>query len=222
MAAGPGQDAAGNDTIPVADYADAAVAAGRRARKTRRGLRTDRPVSELPPNVKLLPVESHWWAGLPALPVGESDAVVSGEAGAGWAGLTEDRSGIYSDFFVRLDTIFKDGQGGLAPGVVIEVSRPGGGVRFRSGKVQHYTLSKMGYPRAGGRYVLFLKNDGQGFYSILTGYELRGDRVLPLDGDGRDPRADLQFGRYRGASQQSFLNDLWQAVYSTPGPGGSN
>jgi hypothetical protein len=83
------------------------------------------------------------------------------------------------------------------------VSRPGGTVRFASGKVQRYTISKLGYPRQGGAYVLFLKWDEQGDFSVLTGYELRNNKVVPLDGDKADPEESYSSGS-TGARAQTL------------------
>lgn len=207
-----GQNGSGDDDVPVLDYEQAGPAVA--ATQTRRGraLRQDGPIAELPGAIEPLPMSSHMWVGMPALPVAQSDAVVLGEVADRRARLTEDRTGVFSEFSVRLDAVFKDAQGLPAPGGVVQVTRPGGAVRFASGKVQRYTFSKLGYPRQGGSYVLFLKRDEQGDFSVLTGYELRGGKVVPLDGDALQTNGDLQFGVYRGARRDSFLAGLKEAV----------
>jgi len=55
---------------------------------------------------------------------------------------------------------------------VITASRPGGAVRFPSGRIQQYTVSRQGYPQQDKVYVLFLKRDEEADYSIQTGYEV--------------------------------------------------
>lgn len=212
-----GQDVSNDNDAPVLEYEQTGPAMAAPKTKKGRALRQDKPIDELPGAVEPLPMSSHMWVGLPALPVAQSDAVVLGEVTDRRASLTEDRTGVFSEFSVRLDTIFKDAQGLPAPGGVVQVSRPGGAVRFASGKVQRYTFSKLGYPRQGRLYVLFLKRDEEGDFSILTGYELRDDKVRPLDGGGADPQGELQFAVYKGASRESFLGELTKAVQAASG-----
>lgn len=97
---------------------------------------------------------------------------------------------------------------------VITASRPGGAVRYPSGKIQKYTISLVGYPQQNKVYVLFLKRDEVGDYSIFTGYEVNGSVVQPLDGQRNLPKnePDLQFGIYRGVSLESFRNALQKAI----------
>src|SRR5262245_22526804 len=66
---------------------------------------------------------------------------------------------------------------------------------------------------AGSRYVLFLKREASGDFTIVTGYRLSDARVRPLDGeDNYDPRAALVFSSYRGANESKFLHDLRIAI----------
>lgn len=215
------QDETRGDTEPVVDYDEAVKKNTAQGKKRKNlGLRTDRPVAELPWNIEPLPVGAHWWIGLPALPAAQSDAVIRGELVGGQALLDPDKMGVYSEFSVRIGDTYKAAPGLLTPGSVVTATRPGGAVRFPSGKIQRYRIGKQGFPKQGGQYILFLRCDEQGGLSILTGYELRAGRVLPLDGDGKDPRADLQFGKYRGAAEETFMRDLREAVQSSlPGKG---
>lgn len=206
------------DDVPVLEY-DKAVrpSTAKKSQKHRKGLRQDRPITELPGGIEPLPLNLHSWGRLPALPVAESDAVILGEVKDRTVNVTEEKMSIYSEFSIQIEMLYKDKQGVLASGGVLTASRPGGAVRFASGKVQRYTVAKQGYPEPGKRYVLFLKRDEEGEFSIVTGYELRGTQVFPLDGDSRDPKGDFKFGVYRGTSQASFFNDLWKAVQATGG-----
>jgi hypothetical protein len=170
-------------------------------------------ISELPEGVEPLPTLTHWWVGLSALPVEQSDVVVLGDIVDGAAHLSDDRTGIYSEFTVHVDEIFQDATGAVAAGGSLTVSRAGGGVRFASGRTQKYRIGRQGMPRDGRRYVLFLKRMPEGDLIILTGYEISGGRVTPLDGEGsKDPRSDLPFAQYRGADQAAFLTDVRKAA----------
>ena len=176
-------------------------AKGRRYDKLKSG-----PIVELASDVEELPLNSHWWKGIPALPIAESDAIVVGEVLNGKAHLSNNRSIVYSEFPTRVDQILKNsGPTILTIGETIVGERLGGGVRFPSGKVQHYRVSKQGLPQTNEKYVLFLKCNGED-YDIITGYSINKGRVSPLDGGG-----DLQFGKYEGKPVDSFLSELLEA-----------
>jgi len=197
--------------LPLVQFTDADnPAMATKARKRRHSLRQDRSIAELPAGVEPLPVAAHQLLRLPALPVAQSDAVVLGDITDRRAILTDDKLGVYSEFSIHLVRIFKDDQAVLGAGRLIEASRSGGAIQFPSGKIQRYTVARQGYPQQGRLYVLFLKRDEDGDFSILTGYDLSGAVVSPLDGDSQ-PENDLQFGIYRGASQQLFLTELQKA-----------
>jgi hypothetical protein len=193
-----------------------------RARHRAKGKRYDngRPqrVEELPGQEVPLPLVAHWWMGLPALPLAQSDAVVLGEVTDAQAHLSGDKSGVYSEFTIRVDELLKGDGGALrAAGGTAVAERPGGKVKFPSGKVQRYGVDKQGMPRVGARYVLFLKSNGDGEdYTIVTGYELREGSVLPLDGAGHGSTA-LPFDVYNGVSEVDFLASLRDAIAAQGG-----
>ncbi len=170
-------------------------------------------IAELPQGAEILPTNSHWWIDLSALPVSQSDVVVLGEVVDAEAHLSDDRTGIYSEFSIQVSDVFKDTAGLLSAGSTISANRIGGGVKFASGKIQEYRFRRQGMPLKGNRYVLFLKREESGDFTILTGYKLSNGRVAPLDGeDSDDPRAALPFARYKGADESQLLQDLWVAV----------
>jgi hypothetical protein len=170
-------------------------------------------VAELRAGTEPLPTNSHWWVGLPALPVSQSDAIVLGEVTEAEAHLSGDKTGIYSEFLVQVEEVFKESGGPLTVGDVLSVNRVGGGVRFASGKVQQYKIARQGMLHKGSRYVLFLRQTTDNDLLILTGYELSGGRVIPVDGeDIKDARSDLPFVLYRGADQSRLLQDLKAAI----------
>ncbi|HJQ69064.1 MAG TPA: hypothetical protein VKA70_08830 [Blastocatellia bacterium] len=145
----------------------------------------------------------HWWQGLSALPVDQSDAIVIGEITTSQAYLSNDKSGVYSEFTIRIDETLKSpNSAALAPGDIIVGERAGGAVKFSSGRITRYTLLGQGFPRPGRRYVLFLRMNeaGQDFH-ILTGYQLRRGKVQPLD------QKDI-FSPYEGYDQTGLLDDI--------------
>lgn len=152
-----------------------------------------------------------WETGLPAMPVAQSQLIVLGEVIDAQAHLSDDKTGIYSEFTIRIEKMLKDdGLVSAASGDTVSVVRGGGRVRFPTGHVLLSRTAGQGMPRLGRRYVLFLKNEGgtQSF-GILTGYELKAGRVALLDnpGGGTHPIA-----KYEGVDEATFLNELQAAI----------
>lgn len=117
----------------------------------------------------------------PALPVGRSDCVVVGEALDAAAYLSNDKSGVYSEFHVRVEDVLKgDGTISSEASRPAAVTRVGGFVRYPNGHRRLYDIAGTGMPGVGRRYMLFLTRLNQGGgYSILTGCELKGGKVTP-------------------------------------------
>lgn len=215
------QQSAEEDQLPVADYvapdpADSEKRAKRRARGKRYDgqgwVREPRPESDSGITGRI----DSWMHGVTAFPTESSDAVVIGETTDAQAYLSNDKSGVYTEFTVRVDEIFKNDI--IAPliiGGTVAAQREGGRVRFPSGRIHQYKPHFQGMPRAGRRYVLFLKrnDDGQAYY-IRTAYELRAGRVYPLDGVNLNKgAAELpQFAVYKSANEETFLNAVRDAV----------
>lgn len=150
---------------------------------------------------------SHWSRQLPALPVTESDVVLLGGVLHAQAHLSNDKTGIYSEFNVQVEEVFRDnGKASLLPGVVVSVERFGGAVRFPSGVIQRYETVGQGMPRVGERYVFFLKRHNEMDFSIVTGYQLEGDLVSPLDGSVVEKgKGTYPFDTYQGFEGSRFL-----------------
>ena len=159
-------------------------------------------------------VTTEWDIGLAALPVAKSDMVVVGEVTDTQAYLTESKDWVYSEFTIRVDEVLKNtSAGAITRGEALVADREGGRVRFPGGQVALQYVPGQGMPRAGRRYALFLTQDDQGQSThILTGYELRGGKVFPLDNPsgGQHPLATT----YRGADETCFLSDLRAAIAS--------
>jgi hypothetical protein len=207
--------------VPVLDlkHAETTDSDQLKGRKRGNSLRQDRKIAELPASVEPLPLSSHTWIRLPALPVEQSNVIILGKVTDRRAVLTDDRLGVYSDFSISVSEIFKDDLNLFFVGQVITAARPGGAVRFPSGRIQQYTVSRQGYPQQDKLYILFLKRDEEGDYSIQTGYEVNGSVVQPLDGKRDLPKnePDLQFGIYRGVTFESFRNSLQKALQQAGG-----
>jgi hypothetical protein len=150
---------------------------------------------------------NHWWSGLSALPVVHSDAIVFGEVIGAQAYLSNDKSGVYSEFRIRVDEVLQAHKSvPLATGGIVVGERAGGAVRFQSGHVTQYFYLGQGFPRIGSQYVFFLKMNefGQDFH-ILTGYRLGREKVQALD------QKDI-FAQYEGRDRDGFFSDLREAI----------
>ena len=154
---------------------------------------------------------SHFWVNMPALPTSESDAVILGEIMEANGYVSNDKTGAYSEFTVRIERVFKD-DGRLADGVIV-AEREGADVQLPDGRIIRYRIADQGMPGTGRHYVLFLKYDDQGKdYHILTGYRLHKERVSPLDNSvGR-------FAAYKDSDTNTFLSAVSAAVTHPPLP----
>jgi hypothetical protein len=166
-----------------------------------------RYISELPDGIGgRLPTSTHWWQGMSALPVAQSDVIVAGKVVDAQAHLSDDRKEVYSEYSVEVSDIFKNNGDPLDR--TISGTREGGAVRFASGKVQEYRIVDIGVPTKGNLYVFFLKREDAGDFSILTGYELSNGLVTPLDGE----RPGLPFDYYKNLTESQLLQDLRSSI----------
>ena len=61
--------------------------------------------------------------------------------------------------------------------------------------------------------MFFLKKEnGQADYSILTAYELKGGRIIPLDGSNVELTSTWRFDKYKDVDEQQFLGELLDAI----------
>jgi hypothetical protein len=137
----------------------------------------------------------------PALPVATSDIIVVGQVLAATAHLSEDKTNVYSEFTIRIASVLK---GNVSPGSEIVVERLGGYVLYPGGRKLLYRVGTAAMPRVGGKYVFFLSASTQDL-SIITAYEFRDGKVLPLD-------FSEQFDQYRGFDETVFLNEVNNAL----------
>jgi hypothetical protein len=194
------------------DYRAAAVADPkerelREARGRRYNQRAPDPLGDLPSNWVGFATGADWYIGVPALPLAQSDAVIVGEVAASEAHISNDRTGVYSEFSIRVDEVLKNHlDTPLSVGDVTVGEREGGIVRFQGGRLFEYMVYHQGMPRSGRKYLFFLSGNKQGGdYSIITAYEFRGGEVIPLD----DSSA---FASYKGSEEQVFLNRVRAAI----------
>lgn len=215
------QDKADKQLDKIADYTDSLDdKAENKIKRIARNKRYDKQgnVIEPPPQAGGGDIveRAPWMARLPALPVALSDAIIAGEVTDAQAYLSNDKSGVYTETTVKVDSIIKNNTSvPINSNESIETQRSGGKVRFPSGRIVRYRVHRQGIPKTGRRYVLFLKYYPEGqLFTIVTGYELRSGRVLPLDGAGDSPQATelSQFMRFKNMDETLFLRELQTAL----------
>jgi hypothetical protein len=147
-----------------------------------------------------------WEVRVPALPASQSDVIITGEVLDANAFVSGDKIGVYSEFNVRAGEVFKNvSTSSISDGDVISTEREGGQVRYPSGRTMWFRIHLQNMPAVGGRYALFLKQGGEGVFSIITGYELRDGRVYPLD-------SASNFKKHEGADESTFLQYVREAI----------
>jgi hypothetical protein len=167
----------------------------------------------------------------PPIPAAGSDSVVVGQVTDAKAYLSNDKTGVYSEFSISIEEVLKGNSiPSVNSGSTISAERAGGRVRFPSGKVLVAGVLGKTMPRTGRRYLFFLKYSAQEeVFSIITGYELRAGRVFPLDGNGtleeRSAFPNLaKYDQYENADEAAFLNEVRRivsGVSSDPTQGGA-
>lgn len=182
----------------------------RSSRNSRYDKSASKPIDQLPPEATSSGLVSEWDAHLPALPTAQSDAIVLGEVLDARAFLSNDKTGAYSEFTVNVSEVFK--KRGSLKGGRLTIERQGAKVELPSGRIFDVEVIGQRMPQVGHRYILFLtSNNETRDYSILTGYEIAGEKVSPLD-------TIQKFAVYDKVDAKSFLSDLESAIRHPPAP----
>ena len=163
---------------------------------------------------------THWQIGLPALPTNKSDAVVTGLVTSSAAFLSNDETGIYSEFSVKLSNLIKNNQNDpLELDSTILVQRAGGRLSYPSGKILTYSVHGQAMPRINNKYVFFLTyNQAAQTYNILTAYEIDNGKIIALDGQKTNSGSGFEMTKYNGFDEQQFMNELQLSLYSQIDP----
>ena len=194
------------DDGPIVDFQETALAdAAERVKRHIRGAKHDKSLFNVSPSdISVTTVLVDFIdPNLPGLPLAKSSNVVLGSITTAKAYLSNDRTGVYTEFSLRVEEVIKnDMESSLVPGCTLEIIREGGRVKFSNGRIHRYKISELEMPRVGGRYVFFLATgNAEVGFEILTAYELRNGKVVPLD-------KLHQSKTYQNTDQTVFLNEL--------------
>jgi hypothetical protein len=137
----------------------------------------------------------------PALPMAQSDLIFIGTVGSATAHLSENKKSVFSEFTVAVESVHKTNNQSITPGSILTIDRLGGHVRYPSGQEVLYRFYGANMPKTGVRYLFFINSRNKHDYNILTGYELTGGIVVPLD-------MSSQFATLEGISEEDLLNKL--------------
>lgn len=139
----------------------------------------------------------------PGLPVEQSAVIVIGDVLQAEAHLSEDKTGVFSEFTIRLVDVLKADSS--LPGSEMIVERLGGYVRYPDGRKLLYRVGTGGMPRVGARYLFFLKPTPELDYSILTAFEFGEKGVIALD-------SSAQFEKYDGYAPDALRSLVVEAL----------
>lgn len=173
-------------------------------------------------DVTLVSLKNHWDSGLASIPTAQSDAVLVGKVLDSSAYLSDDLSGVYSEFNVSVNTVIKnDLRNPINVDSTATVDRFGGRVRFPSGQIIKYVVSGQRMPEIGKEYLFFLDfNEGSGAFQIMTAYGFEDNQVRALDGSNAT-KGNVTSGNrkwavdsYNGFDKASFIAEVYGSLSS--------
>jgi hypothetical protein len=192
------------EKYPVADYEapESSNASERNARREK-SKRYDKKSFVIPnPRPEFIMSTIYDAEPLPsALPYKESKLVIIGDIQNAQALISNDKSAVYSEYMVQIDTVLKKSTGqDVEAGQIIFVDRSGGRVRYPNGQTILYLNDGQDLPGATGRFIFFLdKDEGSSpNFRIVTAYRLNNETVSALD------RGE-KFQKFNGKSEKDFI-----------------
>jgi hypothetical protein len=132
-------------------------------------------------------VETFIPRGLPLIPVEESSVVVVGKVVKIQPYLSEDKSQIYTEITVQVQSLLKNDDSQSEIKTII-LDKLGGAVRLNSGRIIQYEvqINGRGNPCKDNRYIFFIqKTDKNKGYYFIKGYELSEGKVFTLDNSNK-------------------------------------
>ena len=149
---------------------------------------------------------------MPTLPVEESDLVVTGLAVGVTAHLSNDKTGIYSEYTIRVEQVLKNGLSrNLTSASTITIDRAGGAVLYPDGHRLAYFIAERKLPVVGAMYALFLRDDKRSKnLEVVTLYELKANNIVPLD-------SGVSFEDVKTMTKASFMKTLQEKLVKPSG-----
>lgn len=119
----------------------------------------------------------------PAMPTEESSLIVVGRVVGLRTFLSNDKTGVYTEYNIKVDQILKNNHSlELSQGKSITIDRAGGVVRYPHGQNVIYLDSDNELPENGGEYLLFLRSKGESEnFAVIRLYELQATKTVALD-----------------------------------------
>jgi hypothetical protein len=197
---------------PIVDLNSTDVADEKRQKKNQRHNHSGLAVAETPSGAAEVNVDSE--SSIPDFPFQISDLVVEGTITDSKAFLSEDKTGVYSEYTITVSDVIKSSASNpVSKHDSITAERFGGRVRYPSGQIVRYKVSGHGSPVKNAKYIFFLKKVDEDSYLILTAYELRGNKVFALDGSRVGFRkGNWAFDKHNGQGVTEFKKDLDKAL----------
>src|SRR6266404_8890020 len=94
--------------FPIVDYTEPEPTDPvERAKKHAKGQKYNRPETAVDPRLITVSDIYYWDASMPSLPVAQSDAVIIGEVTRAEAHLSNDKTGVYSEFTIQISQVLK-------------------------------------------------------------------------------------------------------------------
>lgn len=211
----PGEQKLDDEATPLVEYAPSTKTPVDEERRQKNKRHDGRDVVSLDVDPRAGEAVVHSEVFVPDLPFELSDLIVEGTVTDSNAFLSEDKTGIYSEFTISVTDVLKSSQSvSVNKHDVITTERFGGRVRFPSGQTVRYKVSGTGSPRRNVKYLLFLRTMDDGNYRIITAYEMRGGKVLALDGSRIDyiRGGEPVFDKHNGKEWQYFLEEVRKAL----------
>jgi hypothetical protein len=200
--------------VPVVEFEIAGKEPDRQIQRTQKNGFYDKrglSIKDMSPDAGEEMAITEWALHVPALPTIEAESIVVGEVFTSKAYLSNDKSGVYSEFQIRVEEILNARTAGIGIGSLITADRLGGFVLYPNGHKRLFSVGGQNMPRVGVRHVLFLTTSSSDHnYHILTGYELKDGKVIPLD-DSKPMKA------YEGSDEASFLTAVKDTIARAKG-----
>lgn len=171
------------------------------------------------PNINGVVGEPEPRSGFSDIPVATSDLIVEAVVSESHAFLSNDKTGIYSEFTLLISKPAKLTKAlGVSLNDRVVAERFGGKIKYPSGQMTRWRIAREGIPIIGKRYLFFLAKVDQDTYKILTAYEIQGDMVSPLDGSRTEPggrQGASIFDKHNGENLDSFMAEIDTAINNT-------